>query len=357
MRHVVQMPLAMVLNTMLTALAASQLLAEENEAVNEIPEEVAAELESRLRAEEVIVVETLRGPSGRGHDNRQLEVLSRFVTSMETKHARRWLTLCFLPIGLEAVDSVADSEMRRPCAKFPVWLGEEWAPSRTTRTLLQETVERLRTTEVHLLNLVGSFCGQSVILELLRARVIPRTVVFASGRGFAHCAQEIFASTEAVVGFRAHDMETFLRSLGYYLDPLTELLEEAGVPLTILTVGEPSEFLQASGKFRLRDDIPCQSLSARDELRESAELNFSIPCVGLEGGKLVSRVRLHADEDTSVAVDRLLATRPRICRQGASSNDDQERKQQMINILNTHFWDRQRNLDRLRTHSQHFCKW
>ncbi len=47
------------------------------------------------------------------------------------------------------------------------------------------------------------------------------------------------------------------------------------MPLMIMTAAEQSQFLSASGKISLRHDIPCQSLSAREELRESA-LAFEI---------------------------------------------------------------------------------
>jgi len=347
------------LNTMLFSVltASVRLLAEE--AVNEIPEEVAAEFQSRWHGEtEVVVVDTLRGDNGRvGGNDRQLSVFSDFIESMETKHRDRWLTLCFLPAAVATLDRLAESEQRRRCAKFPVSLGEEWAPSRTMNTLLNETMKRLRRTEVHLLNLVGAFCGFSVILELLLAGIAPRTIVFAPGRGFPYCADEIL---EAVPG-RISCFETLLLTLGYEPDPLNEHLEDAGVPLMIMTAAEQSQFLSASGKISLRHDIPCQSLSAREELRESAAFDFSYPCVGIEGGQLSSTVRVYVDEDTSVAVDRHWATRPRVCRHGALPVDSEavdKYKGAMVNQLNAYSWERHtKYLERLRRNSEHRCRW
>jgi len=311
----------------------------------------------------VVAIDTLRADGGFSYgdprdggftyDDRRVHVFSDLIASMETTHRDRWLTLCFLPPGVTAVDQLSEPEQRRPCAKFPVWLGEEWAPSRTRSTLLNETMQRMRRKEVHLLNLAGSFCGFSVILELLHARVFPRTVVFAPGRRFPHCAKEI-AKT-------GRDFESFLLSLGYHPDPLNDLLEDAGVPLTILTAVEQSEFLAASGELSLRADIPCQSLSARDELREGAEFDYTCPCAGLQDGLLSSRARIYADEDASVAVDRLWATRPKACRQDKlllDSNVVERDKGALVDTLNAYFWDRQgRTSELLRLNSKHYCKW
>jgi hypothetical protein len=345
--------------TLVSAFTASPPRGDE-EAFNEVPTEVAEEIERRLQAEEdVVIVDLLRGSRGLIRDNRRLDVFSDLVASLETKHGDRWLTLCFLPLGVPTIDRLAASEQRRPCAKFPVWLGEEWAPSRTRSTLLTEAMQRLRRSEVHLLNVAGSFCGYAVILELLAARVFPRTVVFNPGRGFEHCAREIMDAAGSVFGFPA-DFEDFLLSLGYFPDPMNELLDDAGVPLAMLTAAEPSRFLQASTNLRIRADVPCQSLSARDELRDYAEFDLSFPCVGSDGGKLSSRVRVYADEDMSVAVDRLWKSLPRVCKNSALDiavidND----KSAIVDSLHSNFWVRltRGSTESLQVNKDHICRW
>ena len=350
------------LNSMLfSVLAASLLLAADQEAFNQLPQEVADAIERRLHAEEeVVVVDTLRGPSGDNYDSRQLAVFSDFVAAMETKHRDRWVTLCFPPTGVATVDQLAEAEQGRSCAKFPVWLGEEWAPSRATqsnRTLLQETMERLRRNEVHLLNVVGSFCGFSVIFELLQAGIFPRTIVFAAGRSFPHCAEELADVVESIVGYRSFDFETFLQQLGYQTDPLNEILEEAGVPLTIVTAPTPSEFLAVRAKMKLRADIPCLSLSARDELRESALLGLQVSPTALEGGACSSIARVYADEDASVAIDRLYATLPKVCRRRGDGVEMD--KEAMVHAFNKNVYAHQNSwrTDRLSLNSKHYCKW
>jgi hypothetical protein len=67
-------------------------------------------------------------------------------------------------------------------------------------------------------------------------------------------------------------------TLGYSPGPMGELPEDAGVPLIIVTAQEPSPFLDRSGRLLLRDYAPCQSLSARDEARHSAEFDLIFPC-------------------------------------------------------------------------------
>ena len=350
------------LNSMLfSVLAASLLLAADQEAFNQLPQEVADAIERRLHAEEeVIVVDTLRGPSGGNYDSRQLAVFSDFVAAMETKHRDRWVTLCFPPTGVATVDQLAEAEQGRSCAKFPVWLGEEWAPSRTNqsnRTLLQETMERLRRNEVHLLNVVGSFCGFSVIFELLQAGIFPRTIVFAAGRSFPHCAEELADVVESIVGYRSFDFETFLQQLGYQTDPLNAILEEAGVPLIIVTAPTPSDFLAARTKMKLRAEIPCLSLSARDELRESAPLGLQVSWTALEGGTCSSIARVYADEDASVAIDRLYATLPKVCRRRGDGVDMD--KEAMVHEFNENVWAHQNKwrTGSLSLNSKHYCKW
>ena len=129
------------------------------------------------------------------------------------------------------------------------------------------------------------------------------------------------------------------------------------MPLIIVTAPTPSDFLAARTKMKLRAEIPCLSLSARDELRESSPFGLQVSWTALEGGTCSSIARVYADEDASVAIDRLYATLPKVCRRRGDGVEMD--KEAMVHAFNKNVYAHQNTwrTDRLSLNSKHYCKW